>query len=468
MGRALWAVLVLVSSPGGVAPAVVAPVVQAASSSGSGRVPWDSLDRYDLENGLTVVFCHVEMAPVTVMTSFRVGSAYDPPGKSGLAHLASHVVFRAADDMPTQGRERALTKAHASEYSRRMDWEWSEFWSTVPAGSIETAVALEAYRLEVLARPVSAAALAEERATAILERQRNEDATLNDPVDERVVETLFPDGHPYHRPVTGTVEDLRALGPADVQSFIETWYRPSNAVVTIIGGFDVKRARSAADRLLGKAARQPAAATPPTPPAVTGDGRVVQEPGSGRQNRVDVAWAVPALFGEGDADAEVVSWLMTFRLARHRTSGLSGSVWHIALGNQGVLVFSLSGSGETSTERMLEWVDQEVRGLAMTPPPPGEMRKAWQLIEANFLTGYDGRSGQPELARLLRDYVVSLDQVDRLEWDVTRHRQVTAERVSTFAARVLRPEHRIVVYSTMAAPAPPPTPSPHAPSAGTD
>ncbi len=160
-----------------------------------------------------------------------------------------------------------------------------------------------------------------------------------------------------------------------------------------------------------------------------------------------MAWAVPPLFADGDAQAEIVSWIMTFRLHRHRSEGLGGSVWHIALGSQGVLVFSLSGTLPATTQRMLDWVDQEVRGLATSPPSDGEMRTAVQLIENNFLTGYDGRSGQPELGRLLRDYVASLNQVDRIDWDIARHRQVTAQQVSEFAARSLRPEQRTVVVS---------------------
>ena len=51
----------------------------------------------------------------------------------------------------------------------------------------------------------------------------------------------LPEGHPYHHPTIGSMEDLDAASLDDVREFFATYYAPNNAVLTIAGDFEADR-----------------------------------------------------------------------------------------------------------------------------------------------------------------------------------------------------------------------------------
>ena len=58
-------------------------------------------------------------------------------------------------------------------------------------------------------------------------------------------EMLYPEGHPYHWPVIGYMEDLTAASYDDVVAFFKTYYAPSNASLVVAGDIDPARTRAA-------------------------------------------------------------------------------------------------------------------------------------------------------------------------------------------------------------------------------
>ena len=75
--------------------------------------PVPGLRSFTLDNGLTVVVIEDHRAPVVAqMVWYRVGSADDPAGQSGLAHFLEHLMFKATDELrgrrvqPDRRRER--------------------------------------------------------------------------------------------------------------------------------------------------------------------------------------------------------------------------------------------------------------------------------------------------------------------------------------------------------------------------
>jgi predicted Zn-dependent peptidase len=55
---------------------------------------------------------------------------------------------------------------------------------------------------------------------------------------ERLSELLFPEGHPYHWPVIGYMQDIEAATLDDVRQFFSTYYVPNNAVLSLVGDLD--------------------------------------------------------------------------------------------------------------------------------------------------------------------------------------------------------------------------------------
>src|SRR5207253_1285335 len=69
--------------------------------------------------------------------------------------------------------------------------------------------------------------------------------------DERLQALVFPETHPYHHTVIGSMEDLDAATLDDVAQFFRTYYVPSNAVLTVAGDIVPERALDAVRRWFG-------------------------------------------------------------------------------------------------------------------------------------------------------------------------------------------------------------------------
>ena len=56
---------------------------------------------------------------------------------------------------------------------------------------------------------------------------------------------MWPQGHPYHVPVIGTIADVEGFEIEGVRAFWERHYRPKNAVLAVVGNVDAEEAMSA-------------------------------------------------------------------------------------------------------------------------------------------------------------------------------------------------------------------------------
>src|SRR3954467_4177099 len=83
-----------------------------------------SIDRYRMQNGLTILLCEDKSAPVvSVHTWFRVGSRHEHEGKTGLAHLFEHLMFNEIEGRGAGEFDRTLEEAGAeSNASTWLDW----------------------------------------------------------------------------------------------------------------------------------------------------------------------------------------------------------------------------------------------------------------------------------------------------------------------------------------------------------
>src|SRR5262249_19205235 len=65
--------------------------------------------------------------------------------------------------------------------------------------------------------------------------------------------------HPYNWTAIGTIEDLDRVTPADCQKFYDTYYRPNNATLIVVGDIDEHSVREMVDRTFGPIPRGPEA-----------------------------------------------------------------------------------------------------------------------------------------------------------------------------------------------------------------
>ncbi len=185
-----------------------------------------------LPNGLRVLVVeHNELPVVTALLAVRTGAEADPADRSGLATLVADLL-----DEGTATRNALQIAEQASllgaSLSSSAGWDASTISLRGNTATLDSALALMA---EVVLRPSFPAEelerLRADRLTSLVQL-RDRGPAIADRVFNEVV---FGTRHPYGRPPTGTESSTSAITRADVQSFYDTWYRPNNAVMIVVG-----------------------------------------------------------------------------------------------------------------------------------------------------------------------------------------------------------------------------------------
>jgi zinc protease len=219
------------------------------------------IESYVLDNGLRVILSEDHRQPVVAVNLwYNVGSRNERAGRTGFAHLFEHMMF--------QGSENVADTEHIAHIERvggamnGSTWlDRTNYFETVPADRLELALWLESDRMGFLLPAMTQEKLDNQRDVVKNERRWRVDNQPYGDWDERIQGLLFPEDHPYHHSVIGSMEDLDAATLDDVRAFFRMYYAPNNAVLTICGDFDPQRARDLVERYFG-----PIPAGPEVPP----------------------------------------------------------------------------------------------------------------------------------------------------------------------------------------------------------
>ncbi len=193
---------------------------------------------YTLPNGLRVILAQDHSAPVVAVNIwYRVGGADDPAGRSGFAHLFEHMMFEGSANVDND-QYHALLEAIGADNNAYTANDKTVYWEVAPANELPRVLWLESDRMASLA--VTQEAFDTQRKVVIEEFNQR---VANNPygVSNRRLFTLPMQGYaPYERSVIGSVEDLEAATLAEVKAFHDTYYRPNNAVLAIVGDIDLE------------------------------------------------------------------------------------------------------------------------------------------------------------------------------------------------------------------------------------
>ncbi|EAQ29217.1 predicted Zn-dependent peptidase [Erythrobacter sp. NAP1] len=228
------------------------------------QIPYEE---FQLENGLTVIVHEDRKAPIVgVAVWYNVGSKDEPTGKTGFAHLFEHLMFNGSENAPNDYFQ-YLQEMGATDYNGTTNFDRTNYFQTVPRPALERALWLESDRMGYLLGAVTQGKLDNQRGVVQNEKRQGD----NQPgglVFYEILETIFPDGHPYQHSVIGSMADLDAASMDDVRNWFRDKYGPNNATLVLAGDINAEEARPLVEKWFGPIARgpvnTPAAADIPT------------------------------------------------------------------------------------------------------------------------------------------------------------------------------------------------------------
>src|SRR6187455_1462005 len=211
---------------------------------------------FKLANGLTVLVHEDRKAPVVgVAMWYNVGAKDEPKGKTGFAHLFEHLMFNGSENLP-EDFFKYLQQIGATDYNGTTNWDRTNYFETVPRGALERALFMESDRMGHLLGAISQGVLDNQRGV-VQNEKRQGDNRPGGLVFYKVLETLFPEGHPYHHSTIGSMADLDAASLQTVGGWFRDKYGPNNAVLVLAGDVDAATARPLVEKYFGSIPRGP-------------------------------------------------------------------------------------------------------------------------------------------------------------------------------------------------------------------
>ena len=205
-------------------------------------------ESFTLDNGMQIVVVPNHRVPAVMqMVWYKIGSADDPLGKSGVAHFLEHLMFKGTMATPS-GAFTALISRNGGRDNAFTTQEYTAFHETIARDRLDLVMRLEADRMTGLV--LDDKVVLPERDVVLEERRTridNEPAAL---LAEQLRATLFLH-HPYRNPNIGWENEIRVLGTVDALASYRKWYAPNNAILVVTGDVGTAEVRSLAEKHFG-------------------------------------------------------------------------------------------------------------------------------------------------------------------------------------------------------------------------
>src|SRR5436305_7254520 len=214
--------------------------------------------QFTLPNGLQVILHEDHTVPlVTVNVWYHVGSAREKPGRTGFAHLFEHLMFMGSGHAKYGVFDQLLESAGGTNNASTAE-DRTNYYIDVPSNAVDLALFLESDRMGYLLDSMTPKTVDAQRDVVKNERRQSYENRPYGMAEVMMSEMLYPQGHPYHWPVIGYMEDLTAASYEDVVEFFKKFYAPSNASLVVAGDLQTPDARRLIEKWFGDVKAAPA------------------------------------------------------------------------------------------------------------------------------------------------------------------------------------------------------------------
>ena len=211
---------------------IVAVIISLNTPAFAQKQKQQDTHEYLLKNGLRVIIKEDHRAPtVAHMVWYKAGSIDEVNGKTGVAHVLEHMMFKGTKNLKpgefskkvaeVGGRDNAFTSK-----------DYTAYFQQIEKSHLSKMMALEADRMENLR--ISPEEFAKEIQVVMEERRLRTDDNSQALVYEQLMAAAYVSS-PYRNPIVGWMDDLKSLTYQDALDWYQNWYAPNNAVLIVVG-----------------------------------------------------------------------------------------------------------------------------------------------------------------------------------------------------------------------------------------
>lgn len=405
---------------------------------------------FTLGNGMQGVVIEDHRAPVaTHMVWYRVGSADEQPGKTGIAHYLEHLLFKGTPTVPS-GRFSQIVAENGGQDNAFTSRDYTAYFQKIASDRLGLMMEMEADRMRNLT--IGDDDWEAERDVVAEERRSRTDNNPAAKFREQMTASMYL-GHPYAMPVIGWKAEVDALTKQDALDFYARFYAPNNAILVVAGDVDPAEVEALADQTYGKveAVELPKHVRGSEPPHLAARRLRMEDPRV-TQAQLSRSYLAPSYVSAEPGEAEALTLLAdilgggaTRRLQRALTEDTDLAIYAGAYFSGVARDFSefvvyAGPKGDTpmrSVEGALDWMIDNIVENGVTA---AELERSKKSAIADEVYSQDSQS---TMARIYgAALTVGLTVEDVQSWR-DRIDAVTVEDVQNAARKYLRPERSV-------------------------
>jgi zinc protease len=421
------------------------------------RPPKMEFTTHTLPNGLQVVLLENHEVPViNLQVWYHVGGKDELPGHTGFAHLFEHLMFKGSAHVGPDEHSRIIEAVGGFDNAETGD-DTTNFFETFPSNYLERVLWLEADRMGSL--NVDDANFKSERQVVEEERRMRVDNQPYGSIEEDLRAAAFA-VHGYHHTPIGSIADLDKATLEDVRNFFNTYYKPNNATLVIVGDFNSEQAIAWTTRFFGgiPASAKPIPRPDRTEPPQTEEHVVEKSYSNTPLPAVVIGYKIPAKYTPDSYPLDLASNILA--------GGESSRLYQALVYKQQIAV-QAAGFGNFSEDPNLFWAYAIMNpghtpadgkkaliavldGLKDQPVDGTEFQKAKNQEIAGFILG---RDTDEEKAVALASATVIGKNPDLVNTELEQYLKATPEDIERVAKDYFVPSGATVLILNPAAPA---------------
>lgn len=413
-------------------------------SNSSGQAFRDASEVH-LSNGLKVILLENHKSPmVTFQVWYRAGSRNERVGKTGLAHMLEHMMFKGTQKVSGEDFTKIISD-NGGEENAFTSHDFTAYFETLSSDRIGISLTLESDRMANLVLRESD--FQTEHLVVIEERRMRTDDNPQSFLLEQLDAAAYQ-SQPYHWPVVGWPADIERIILDDVRNFYESYYNPSNAFIVVVGDFkkealvpEIEKAFGAIPA--GTARQQFMIQDPPQ----NGERRILVERPAQVGNLI-VGYHVPNLRNPDSYVLEVIRAVLSEgkssrfyeKLVRKGLAIEATVDYSPVTQDPGLFYVMASFLPNRNMAEVEKALYAELDGLKTSPVDPAVLQKAKNQLEASFVFDQDSIFS---VGQNLAQYEIA-SQWQAIDNYIPSIRNVSPEDIVRVAARYFTTQNRTV------------------------
>ncbi len=267
-------------------------------------------EKFKLDNGLEVILHKNDNLPlVAVNLWYKVGSAQEVKGKTGLAHLFEHMMFQGSENVEKEMHFRYVQEA-GGILNGSTTFDRTNYYEKGPKNFLELALWLESDRMGYFLPALTQEKLDNQKDVVFNERLERYDNQPYGLAWELLITNLYDKIHPYSWATIGFADDIKSYTLDDVTNFFNKYYSPNNASLVVAGNIDKDEVISLVVKYFGEIESGRETAHLVQPQNELSQNKTITHEDNVQLERIYLSWLSDCVFSEDDTALDILSDLL--------------------------------------------------------------------------------------------------------------------------------------------------------------